>query len=229
MSVFYGRRSASQHVRHCTVSLPSAASVYNCPPPILQHEAADVINNISSTIIVAAAYPIIGDDEEAAVVLEASRAGAEPPDPMDTEGNHNDNDAEHIVLPPLTYPGLAVGQPIYIRPYQTESKDDDESTLGAYTTGDYTSDGDIISVTESILYRDQDSQGPLLKHGGLESATTAAAPPPKDPLVRQLALTGTVSVRSGAAAASAQQPPSFQYDASRLDQVISNAKGNQKI
>ena len=56
-SVFYGRRSFSQHFRHCRVSLPSTASVYNCPSPILQHEAVDVINDTSSTINVAAAAP----------------------------------------------------------------------------------------------------------------------------------------------------------------------------
>ena len=46
-SVFYGQRSSSQHVRHCTVSLPNRASVYKRLPPILQHEAVDFINNIS--------------------------------------------------------------------------------------------------------------------------------------------------------------------------------------
>jgi hypothetical protein len=60
MSVFYGQRSASQHVRHCTVSLPSSASVYHRPPPILQHEPVDVISDISSTINLAAANPTIG-------------------------------------------------------------------------------------------------------------------------------------------------------------------------
>jgi hypothetical protein len=60
-SVFYGRRSLSQHFRYCTVSLPSTASVYYIyPPPILQHEAVDVINDISSTINVPSADPTVG-------------------------------------------------------------------------------------------------------------------------------------------------------------------------
>lgn len=70
------------------------------------------------------------------------------------------------------------------------------------------SDGDIISVTESVHH--QHDQGPLFANRSCAPETAPAATP--------VATTGKSSVRQQQAASH------FQYDASRLDQVISNAK-----
>ena len=93
---------------------------------------------------------------------------------------------------------------ISMAPTKTTSEDDHDSVSE--------SDGDIISVTESLHH--QHEQGPLV---ALEATNNGSNVNDLRPLV----LTGKTSVR--------QQPPNapqpgFQYDSSRLDQVISNAK-----
>ena len=93
---------------------------------------------------------------------------------------------------------------ISMAPTKTTSEDDHDSVSE--------SDGDIISVTESLHH--QHEQGPL---AALEATNNGSNVNDLRPLV----LTGKTSVR--------QQPPNapqpgFQYDSSRLDQVISNAK-----
>ena len=89
-------------------------------------------------------------------------------------------------------------------PTRTTSEDDQDSVSE--------SDGDIISVTESLHH--QHDRGPSLATGVVNTTTNFTDS-------RPLALTGKASVR--------QPPPTvpqsnFQYDASRLDQVISDAK-----
>ena len=96
-SVFYGRRSASQHVRHCRVSLPCTASVYNCPPPILHHEAVDVTNDISSTINnVPSADPSLG---VLAITTTCSRLnGSSHASSLFGSGLHGDVDSSYLSL-----------------------------------------------------------------------------------------------------------------------------------
>lgn len=137
------------------------------------------------------------------------RVGADPHLSNEMDAS---SDADEVLArasnSPLKYPGVQL--PLHIRPYSNK-KDDESSSEGE-------SDGDIISVTESLLYKDN-PQGPLYNVMPHSGALDGAATGPDD-LVRQLAMTGKASVR-------APPPPSFQYDASRLDQVISSAKGNQ--
>jgi hypothetical protein len=117
-------------------------------------------------------------------------------------------------------------QPVYIQPFSEAKKKrapepaiDEQSDDGL---SHYTSDGDIISVTESLLYEHQ--QGPLfnVNKTSLETSAPAGAAGAAD-----AAKTGKTSVR-GMTGGSTQQPaqgnPGFQYDASRLDNVISSAK-----
>lgn len=162
--------------------------------------------------------------------------------PADT--TRHSNDVEQVLHraanSPIQYLGGVQGPHIHIRPCPNESapkqraededKDgDDDDDDDITNDGEYTSDGDIISVTESILYREQDAQGPLFRNG--YEAKPLAAPTS----VRKHQ--GSIRTASGNAgptttmAKQHQQSPaqaSFQYDASRLDQVISNAKGSQK-
>jgi len=90
---------------------------------------------------------------------------------------------------------------------KTTTEDDDDDNMDYDDDIVSESDGDIISVTESLHHHDQ---GPLFVDRTGAPGIPAATPP--------VATTGKSSVRQ-------QQPVShFQYDASRLDEVISNAK-----
>ena len=99
--------------------------------------------------------------------------------------------------------------PVQIRMTQPTSAADDYNDGGAYS-----SDGDIISVTESLLYRDQDKQGPLFNIRSIGTSIPTTQTPVDE------AKTKGVSVRPA-------QQSVFQYDASRLDQVISQAKSTK--
>lgn len=90
-------------------------------------------------------------------------------------------------------------------PTAPEDEDDDDNA----DFDEYASDGDIISIAESM--HQQDQQGPLFD----KSRLTISSDPVQD---HHNLMKGTASVRQ-------PQESKFQYDASRLDQVISSAKG----
>jgi hypothetical protein len=114
-----------------------------------------------------------------------------------------------------------INLPVQIRLTQPAPAEDDFNDGGAYS-----SDGDIISVTESLLYREQDKQGPLfnVRSMGPSSLAIPTNTDAQSTLTAPETPTNTpprgVSVRPA-------QPSVFQYDASRLDQVISQAKSTQ--
>jgi hypothetical protein len=102
-------------------------------------------------------------------------------------------------------------KPVYIRPYAMEKSDDDPA--------DYTSDGDIVSIGSSQIITPK-------KHPHVKSAmaplpvTTTMEPPPTttdeaDPSL--VAKSGKESLRS------------YQYDASRLGEVISKTKQGKQL
>jgi len=97
------------------------------------------------------------------------------------------------------------------------SPDDDDDDDDSQDTGNYTSDGDIISVTESLHH--QIPEGPLFKNSHNPSSLPYEPAPEEEGPV---ALTGKASVR--VAAPTSQ----FKYDDTRLDQVISSTKGQQQ-
>jgi hypothetical protein len=84
--------------------------------------------------------------------------------------------------------------------------------------GAESSDGDIISVAESLVYREQDKHGPLFNVKSIGTSISA-----KHVSADESQATLTPGVKSARPA----HHSVFQYDASRLDQVISNAKSEQ--
>jgi hypothetical protein len=124
--------------------------------------------------------------------------------------------AEEASDPPM------INLPVQIRVTQPPPAEDDYNDGGAYS-----SDGDIISVTESLLYRDQDKQGPLFNVRSMGTSSLAIASNFDGQSTLTAPETPTNTPPRGASVRPAQ-PSVFQYDASRLDQVISQAKSTQK-
>jgi len=108
----------------------------------------------------------------------------------------------------LANPYAASSSMVLLAPTTTaaDSYDDDDNIV-------YESDGDIISVTESLHH--ESKQGPLF-------AKSNTAIPVESQQMSSIATTGKSSLRQTA------PQTGFQYDASRLDQVISSAKQGQQ-
>lgn len=115
-----------------------------------------------------------------------------------------------------------INLPVQIRVTQPAHAEDEYNDGGAYS-----SDGDIISVTESLLYRDQDKQGPLFNVRSM-GTSNLAIPSNTDAQTTLTAPETPTNTPPRGASVRPAQPSEFQYDASRLDQVISQAKSTQQ-
>jgi hypothetical protein len=166
---------------------------------------------------------------------DEDRVGALPHQPTDLDTS---SDAGEVLVrasnAPLKYPD----QDNALRIHAANDDDDDDDHT---RDGEYTSDGDIISVTESLLMKQQEytGQGPLFNvkslplpatmnqmpaSAGLEDSERSSASVPEP-----TATAATAAQTSSRSAATAAPPnTAFQYNASRLDQVISSAKGLQQ-
>lgn len=173
-------------------------------------ETGDNHKNIS-IMPTASAASADSNVEDAAATLSNVGAAPHHVDEVDS-GRHQEHGLAMASNSAARYPVQQQDDPIHTNPYINALADEENSQ------DDYTSDGDIISVTESLLYSHQ--QGPLFNNVESLMGPNANDAPPEDQ-VRPAAMTGKTSAR-------APPQPAFQYDASRLDQVISSAKGNQK-
>jgi hypothetical protein len=176
---------------------------------------------------------------------DEDRVGALPHQPTDLDTS---SDAGEVLVrasnAPLKYPDHDTA---LLRIHAANDDDDDDDDHSR--DGEYTSDGDIISVTESLLMKQQEytGQGPLFNvkslplpatmnqmpraspAAGLEDSERSSASVPEEPNAATTTTTTTTAPQSsGRAAAAAPPTTAFQYDASRLDQVISSAKGQQQ-
>lgn len=198
----------------------------------------NVIPNAKSSVASKVTKDVVGD---------ADRMGAVPHEPRDVDTS---SDAGEVLSrasnTPLKYPGMKQQTPsLHIQSTGNDNDDDDDDD--DTNDGAYVSDGDIISVTESLMMRSEYSgQGPLFNvktlpvttksneknitttdqatgAEGVTAAVGAASGGTANPVdaARNVAASGKSSVR-------APQNTSFQYDASRLDKVISNAKNNSQ-
>jgi hypothetical protein len=162
------------------------------------------------------------------------------PSPDKTLGIDSDSDGDNspvsTIPPPPPPPQSPIPppppQPVFRNFEDYENQDNDDDDDDDVASEACASDADIVSVTESLLYF-ENNKGPLFSAGGANKPTdrdnlptsesqenkSASSTPPSS-TTKSIAMTGKTSVRTPSA--------NFKYDASRLDAVISNAQGLQK-